>query len=115
MALALEQLWECVKSGAALRCRSVLQPAGGEGTKVFPPTYAGAVYAAEKRRLPGYSDPVDCVLIDSVQSQANRLEEALQQVIESGRMTLPLVEVDFTAFYPGADKDDSLRLLEPVG
>jgi CRISPR-associated protein Csb1 len=97
-----------------------LQPAGGEGTKVFPPTYAGAVYATEKRRLPGHEKPVDCVLLDSVQSQANRMEEALQQAIDSGRFSdagvkLPLVEVDFTPFYPGPDKPDGPRLAEPVG
>lgn len=118
--LDLSKLQELVRSAAAARSRANLQPAGGEGTKVFPPTYAGAVYATEKRRLPGYADPVDCVLLDSVQSQANRLEEALQQAIDSDRLAdanirLPLVEVDFTSFFPGAEKDEALRLLEPVG
>ena len=78
-----------------------LQPAGGEGTKVFPPTYAGAVYATEKRRLPGHAEPVECVLLDSVQSQANRMEEALQQAVDAGRLKIPLVEVDFTPYFPG--------------
>src|SRR5258707_8562975 len=105
--LPLGRLQEVVRSGAAARSRVALQPAGGEGTKVFPPTYAGAVYATEKRRLPGHEDPVDCVLLDSVQSQANRMEEALQQAIDSGRLqkasvALSLVEVDFTPFFPGA-------------
>jgi CRISPR-associated protein Csb1 len=118
--LTLSRLQKAVRGGAAIRSRVALQPAGGEGTKVFPPTYAGAVYATEKRRLPGYDGPVDCVLLDSVQSQANRLEEALQQAIDSGRfdavgVKLPLVEVDFTPFFPGADKGDALRLVEPVG
>jgi len=118
--LSLDKLREAVRTGAAARCRVVLQPAGGEGTKVFPPTYAGAVYATEKRRVPGQKDPVDCVLLVSVQSQANRLEEALQQAIDSERfktagIRVPLVEVDFTSFYPGDDKAEPLRLLEPVG
>lgn len=113
--LDLNRLQDAVKSGAALRCRATLQPAGGEGTKVFPPTYSGAVYATEKRRLPDYQEPVDCVLLDSVQSQANRLEEALQQAADEGRITIPIVEVDFTPFFPGADKVESLRLQEPVG
>ena len=48
------------------------------------------------------------------------MEEALQQAIDSGTLqeagvTLPLVEVDFTSFFPGTDKAESLRLLEPVG
>lgn len=118
--IELATLRDAIKSGAAIRCRASLQPAAGDGTKVFPPTYAGAVYATEKRRLPGYDDPVDCVLLDSVQSQANRMEEALQQAIDSGRLKaagvdLPLVEVDFTSFYPGDGKAEPLRLLEPVG
>ncbi len=87
------------ENAAAFRCKRTLQPAGGPGTKVFPPTYAGAVYAEEKRKLPGREQPVPCVLLDSVQSQANRMEEALQQAIDSGRMKLPLIEVDFS----GAD------------
>ena len=53
---------------AAFRCRAELQPAGGPGAKVFPPTYAGAVYATEKRRIPDRDEPVDCVLLDSVQN-----------------------------------------------
>jgi len=118
--LSFESLKEVVRSGAAARCRVTLQPAAGEGTKVFPPTYAGAVYATEKRRIPGYEQPVDCVLLDSVQSQANRMEEALQLAIDTGRfanagVSIPLIEVDFTPFFPGTDKAEPLRLLEPVG
>ena len=78
--LTFDVLKEAVSgTAAAFRSRTTLQPAGGEGAKVFPPTYAGAVYATEKRRLPGHDQPVDCVLLDSVQSQANRMEEALQR------------------------------------
>jgi CRISPR-associated protein Csb1 len=62
---------------------------------VFPPTYAGAVYATEKRRLPGKADPVDCVLLDSVQSLANRIEDALQQAIDGGALAMPLIVVNF--------------------
>jgi CRISPR-associated protein Csb1 len=122
--LTLKKLQEMTRNGAAARCRVTLQPAGGEGTKVFPPTYAGAVYATEKRRLPGEVDPVDCVLLDSVQSQANRMEEALQQAIDSERfkkagVTLPLVEVDFSGFWDPEEKNTQLsretRLLGPVG
>ena len=38
-----------------------------------------------------------CVLIDSVQSQANRLEEALLAVVEQGGVRIPYVTVDFRA------------------
>lgn len=95
--LTFEILKEAVTgTAAAFRCRTQLQPAGGEGDKVFPPTYAGAVYATEQRRLPGREKPVDCVLLDSVQSQANRMEEALQQAIDEGRLCIPIIEVDFS-------------------
>jgi len=82
------------------------------------------VYAVEKRRLPNFQDPVDCVLLDSVQSQANRMEEALQQAIDDGTfqnagVSIPLIEVDFTPFWDPEKKNndltDELRLLEPVG
>ena len=114
--LTLELLTEAVAGrAAALRSRATLQPAAGEGTKVFPPTYAGATYAMEKRRLPGRDEPVDCVLLDSVQSQANRMEEALQQAVDDGRLKLPVIEVDFEPYFPGDDKDTDMRLLDPVG
>jgi CRISPR-associated protein Csb1 len=100
--------------GVAFRSRVELQPAAGVGTKVFPPTYAGAVYATEKRRLPDQKEPVECVLLDSVQSQANRMEEALQQAIDEGRLKVPLIEVDFTPYYKEDGGGDEC-LLEPVG
>jgi CRISPR-associated protein Csb1 len=102
-------------TGVAFRSCVKLQPAGGEGTKVFPPTYAGAVYATEKRRLPESKDPVECVLLDSVQSQANRMEDALQQAVDAGLIKIPVVEVDFTPFFPGEDQPPENRLLDPVG
>ena len=112
--LTLDVLQKAVAgSAAAFRCRTTLQPAGGPGTKVFPPTYAGAVYASEKRRLPGRDEPVDCVLLDSVQSQANRMEEALQRAVDDGRLKLPVIEVDFGPYFPGGP--EGMRLLDPVG
>lgn len=80
---------------AAFRCITIMQPAGGPGDKVFPPTYSGGQYAVEKRRLPGRHEPVDCVLLDSVQSQANRMELALLEAWERGDLPLPVVSVDF--------------------
>jgi CRISPR-associated protein Csb1 len=75
--LTFEQLKMSVEGpAAAFRCRIRLQPDAGDGGKVFPPTYAGGVYAVEDRRFNG--EVVRCVLLDSVQSQANRMEEALQ-------------------------------------
>lgn len=113
--LDFASLKDAVKNAAAFRCRTKLQPAGGEGDKVFPPTYAEAKYAIEHRRLPGYDDPVVCVLMDSVQSQANRIEEALQDAVDEGRIDLPVVEVDFSGepiVEPGSNEDG---LFEPIG
>jgi CRISPR-associated protein Csb1 len=92
--LSINELSAAVaESAAAFRSITQLQPVGGQGDKVFPPTFGNGAYATERRILDGA--PVDCVLIDSVQSQANRAEEALKTAIESGRTWLPVIEVDF--------------------
>lgn len=88
-------------SGTAAGFRSVtcLQPLEGPGGKIFPATYSGGVYATEKRRIKeptGEERVVDCVVIDSVQSQSNRAEEALKSAIERGKISLPLIEIDFS-------------------
>ncbi len=113
--LTLEILSDAVAgNAAAFRSRSRLQPAGGAGTKVFPPTYAGAVYAVEKRRVPDRGEPVTCVLLDSVQSQANRMEEALQDALDEGRVNVPLIVVDFSNYFPGEDQPEEMRLIDPI-
>lgn len=107
-----------VGQAAAFRCRRRLQPAGGEGDKVFPPTFKGAVYAIEQRRVPGRETPVTCVLLDSVQSQANRMELALQEAVDAERIRLPLVVVDFSEHDPTGDveaDEHAGRLIDAVG
>ncbi len=91
--IGLDQLKAAVRGAAAIRLRARLQPAGGLGAKVFPPTYAGGVYVTEKRLIGG--QPVDCVLLDSVQSQANRLEQALLNAYREGSLKFPLIAVQF--------------------
>lgn len=115
MALDYQKLLNAVKTGAALRSRTMLQPAGGEGDKVFPPTYAGAVYAMEWRNVPGYDAPVRCVLMDSVQSMANRQEEALQDAVDDGRIKIPVVAVDFGEVAVVDPDSDEEGLFEPIG
>lgn len=88
-------------SGVAAGFRSItrLQPLEGPGGKIFPATYAGGVYAVEKRRIldeSGQKKEVECVVIDSVQSQSNRAEQALKAAIERSKISLPLIEVDFS-------------------
>lgn len=87
---------------AVFRCLTQLQPAGGPGAKVFPPTYEGGKYAKEERVDPSRTDPktgqpaiARCVLLDSVQSQANRMELALLDAISRGEISLPLLVTRF--------------------
>ena len=97
--LTLQQLEHASVHAAAFRRRRRLQPAGGPGDKIFPPTYPGNGQNApprhvfELRRINGADVP--CVLVDSVQSQANRLEEALLCAAKAGRIALPRIVVDF--------------------
>jgi CRISPR-associated protein Csb1 len=83
-------------SAAALRSVTILQPVGGEGDKVFPATFANGEYAKEKRRDHAAKVELECVLLDSVASQANRAEESLLNAIRRYELKLPLIEVDFT-------------------
>lgn len=98
--LSYQDLLGAARADAAFRRRRRLQPAGGTGDKLFPPTYPGPnnapTHVFETRMIGG--EPTTCVLIDSVQSQANRLEEALLAAADAGRISLPRLYVDF----PGA-------------
>ncbi len=114
--LNLETLKSAVDNhAAAFRCRRRLQPAGGPGDKVFPPTFAGAVYAVEQRRLPGHAEPVTCVVLDTVQSQANNAEAALQAALDAGTIQIPVIHVSFADNAPIEDGADDTRLIEQVG
>lgn len=94
-------LANAIAQDAAIRRIQRLQPAGGVGDKLFPPTYPPPPgsppndpprHVFERRLIDGES--VWTVLIDSVQSQANRLEEALLAAARDG-LRLPYVTVDF--------------------
>lgn len=118
--LTIDVLTNAVKgSAAAFRCRRRLSPAGGDGDKVFPPTFAGAIYAIESRHVAGRATPVQCVLLDSVQSQANRMELALQESVDGGNLKMPLLVVDFSKSDPTgdieADEKAGDRLIDAIG
>lgn len=102
--MQIRQLEDAVAKAAAFRRRRRLQPTGGAGTVLFPPTYPGDKrgnekvpprHVFERRRIDG--EERWCVLLDSVQSQANRLEEALLVAAEACQIALPRIEVDFAA------------------
>jgi CRISPR-associated protein Csb1 len=63
---------------------------------LFPATYANGTYATEKRRLAGEEGLVDCVLVNSVQSEANHAELALKAAYEEGAIRIPIIEVDLS-------------------
>ena len=113
MNLTASSLIEAIANHAAFRRVQRLQPVGGIGDKLFPPTYpppsgagrdAPPRHVFERRRV--NDGEVWCVLIDSVQSQANRLEAALLAAAERGDVRIPYVAVDFSGRRPrtpGAD------------
>ena len=115
--LTFERLRDAVAGDAvALRSRMTLQPAGGEGDKVFPPSYAvdGRAehkYAVEERQVGGGDEVSTTVLLDSVASQANRAELALLDGWERGELVFPVPYVDFSDD-GGATDYDRLTVLE---
>lgn len=116
MPLSADELRALVAGAAvAIRGTATLEPAGGPGDKIFPPTHAvddkkrpepGAKYAFETRRID--NQDVRCVLIDSVQSQANRMEEALQALWADKQIILPVLSVDFSSIAPEVGRVTSL-------
>lgn len=96
----------------------------GDGAKVAPPTYPdGTVllvdgpdgkreqrtpYLIEDRLLDGA--PRATVLLDSVQSQANRAEDALHGLVSAGRLAYPLLEIVMDVDEDRTVRISSLRL-----
>ncbi len=98
--LTYEQLQDATAGGAvALRSKMTLQPAGGKGDKIFPPTYAvdsraEHKYAIEERQTE--QGVITTVLLDSVASQANRAELALLEGWNMKELFFPVAYVNFT-------------------
>jgi CRISPR-associated protein Csb1 len=91
-----DQLFEkltqaCCNKASAIRVVTRLLPAGGRTDKVFPPTYANGSYHQEVRRIDGQE--MNVVVLDSVQSQANRLEEVLLRVFDAKECDIPVLSV----------------------
>ena len=107
-----ESLYERIRAGvsgpsetAGIRVTANYAPAGGPGTKIYPPTFPVTPtnewkrYLVE-RRFRGRPDapsmgnePIETVLTDSIQSQANRVEEALQDALDAGEISIPVLDL----------------------
>lgn len=107
MALTLKELTESCRDAAAIRRVTRLQPAGGIADKVYPPTYEGGTYAIDKRVIDGARVP--CALLDSVQSQANRMELALLEAHRAEKIKIPVITVDFSKSLPDVGSITSLE------
>ena len=112
--ISLDALEAAVTDTVGVRARIPLEPLGGVGDKVFPPTYssegrAATRYAMEERCVDG--EVVDAVVLDSVASQANRMEMALLDAFRGGELALPVVSVDFAGSgLLGLDRLSSLEV-----
>ncbi|MGH3764345.1 MAG: type I-G CRISPR-associated RAMP protein Csb1/Cas7g [Pseudonocardiaceae bacterium] len=103
MTLSYDRLYDAVTRGSVgLRSRLELEPLGGPGDKIFPPTYgtsesAETRYAVEERTVPGPDGPTTVVsaVLHSVAGQANHQEGALLDAVRSGSLSAPVTSVDF--------------------
>lgn len=105
--MRLDDLNKMIAEDAAIRRMQVLQPMSGSGGKIYPPTYSaekkiktgnkeddsGGNHVFEQRRLDG--ELKWCVVIDSWQSQANRMEEGLLKAVNEG-IPIPHAVVEFS-------------------
>ena len=106
MSLTYDDLLALVRTHAGIRAVTHLEPLGGPGTKVFPPTYGVdepapvTRYAVEWRIIAdaegGETRRVESVVLNSVAAQAHAFSDALLSAWKAGRLELPLVGVDFT-------------------
>ena len=80
----LEQAVTLTGDDAAIRMHTGYEPQAGPQAKVFPPTYLpdGDTKYHIEQRWGTDGEPVDVVILDSIQSQANRAEEALRRAAE---------------------------------
>lgn len=87
----------CAGGVSAIRAVTKLTPIAN-GDKIFPPTYAGEGenapprYHDETRLVDG--EKINVVVLDSIQSQANRLEQVLLSALDAGECRLPLLFVE---------------------
>jgi CRISPR-associated protein Csb1 len=94
----IEQLLSAVQTGSVIRLGVDLAPLNNDGL-VCPPTYAAARVgdpphiAFRKAFVNG--EQRDVVVLDSPQSQSNRIEQALLTAARAGRISYPDIEIRF--------------------
>lgn len=97
--LTLARLARAVREDAGIRWITRLQPLGGKHHKIFPPTYPGERQTDPPQHIfeaHAQDDKIVwCTLLDSVQSQANRMEAALAEAKAEHAIPLPEIKVDF--------------------
>ena len=112
---------QAVHFASAIRFELALQPPGGSTQKIFPPTYPAprnggrevhAEYATEQRLIGG--EQADVALLDSIPSQANRLEQALLTAHKARDLPLPVVQVDIDGYGTITDLDAPHRVYDAI-
>jgi len=86
----LEQLDQALNRGSMLRIRQHLEPAGAGGL-VYPPTYGNGAHIFREAWIEEERRQV--VVLDSPQSQSNRIEEALLAAHRRGDIRYPDIEI----------------------
>ncbi len=90
MAISLSRLNQALHNDTIIRTRIDLQPLSGDGL-VYPPTYDKGKHIFRKGFVDG--ECVDTVLLDSPQSQSNRLELALLAAIKADELAYPDIRI----------------------
>ena len=102
----LDNLLQCVDSRSVIRYTVDLAAVNPDGI-VCPPTYAPTKQAKQANKdAPPYvafrrafvnGEQKDVVVLDSPQSQSNRIESALLSALRAGRIAYPDIEIAFPA------------------
>lgn len=113
-----------VRTASAIRFDLALQPPGGSTAKIFPPTYPTPKDAGRNEARTGYAtetrllgnEQVTAVLLDSIPSQANRLEQALLDARRSDpvQVQFPLIEVKVNEDTTLTDLDVPHRVYDAI-
>ena len=89
------------ESCAGIRIRAEMEPLGGRGSPINPAIHSGGVYAWQRRYTVGTDDLQDCIVVDSVQSQAARLQRALADLVGYPMIEIDLSGAELPAHLPG--------------